>query len=87
MGDPIKLLVLEKSIDVINDQDLVGKATATGLYLRSGLKKLERLHPDVLSATRGRGLFCAVDFRDAAFRDKVLAAILNKGEFIFISFL
>ena len=79
MGDPYKLLVLEKTIDVVSEQNLINKADITGIYLRSGLLKLENLYPNLMSATRGRGMFCAVDFRDAALRDQVLAKMLSKG--------
>ena len=80
MGDPYKLLVLEKTIDVVSKQNLLSKAIVTGIYLRSGLLKLQSVFPNLMSATRGRGMFCAVDFKDAAFRDKVLAKMLNKGK-------
>jgi len=79
MGDPYKLLVLEKTIDVVSEQNLINKADVTGIYLRSGLLKLENLFPNLMSATRGRGMFCAVDFKDAALRDQVLAKMLSKG--------
>ena len=79
MGEPIKLMILEKTIGVIAEQGLVEQAAVTGKYLTDGLKKLEGLHPGTLNSTRGRGTFCAVNGRDTAFRDKLVSGMLNKG--------
>ena len=79
MGEPIKLMILEKTIDVVSEQGLVQQAAVTGKYLTDGLKKLEGLYPGTLNSVRGRGTFCAVDGKDTAFRDKLVSSMLNKG--------
>lgn len=79
MGEPIKLMLLEKTIGVISEQGLVEQAGYTGKYLREGLKNLEAKHPGTLNSVRGRGTFCAVNGRDAEFRDKVMSKMMNKG--------
>jgi len=79
MGEPIKLMLLEKTIGVISEQGLVEQAAYTGNYLREGLKDLEAKYPGALNSVRGRGTFCAVNGRDMEFRDKVMSGMMNKG--------
>ena len=80
MGEPIKLMLLEKTIGIITEQGLLKKAVATGKHLTDGMKTLEGIYPGTLHSTRGRGLFCAVNARDTKFRDKIISSMLNRGK-------
>uniref|UniRef100_F6SUM0 4-aminobutyrate aminotransferase, mitochondrial n=1 Tax=Ciona intestinalis TaxID=7719 RepID=F6SUM0_CIOIN len=79
MGDPSKLLFLEKTIDIINSRDLVSAAETTGDYLIKSLKDLEKAQPGLLSSSRGRGMFTATNVRDPGARDKVVKHMLSQG--------
>ncbi|CAH1793931.1 unnamed protein product [Owenia fusiformis] len=79
MGDPSKVLFLEEMIEIMKDEDLLAEVTRAGNKLVDGLNEIQGRHPDVLSATRGGGVFVAVDCKDASFRDKLIAQLRNAG--------
>lgn len=81
MGEPIKLLFLEKVIDVINRDRLIQNSVKVGEDVLEELKNLERKYPDVVSASRGRGLFNALDLK-RGIRLEFLSKLLNNGELI-----
>ena len=79
MGDPVKLIILDKVLRVVEEEQLIAKAEATGNYLMDELKQMERTYPGVLGATRGRGMFIAFDIFDGK-REKVVNEMLQRGK-------
>lgn len=80
LGDPAKLVLLERVIQVIQSEQLLEKITKTGEKLVGGLKSLQSKYPDFVEAARGKGTFAAIDFkspdlRDRAVRDLHLAGV------------
>lgn len=79
MGDPAKLILLEKVISVIKKENLVEKVNATGSRLQQGLRQLQSKYSAVVRNARGKGTFCAIDFNDAPTRDKALEQLALHG--------
>lgn len=79
MGDPAKLILLERVIDTIHRENLVGKIEQTGVRVQKGLHDLQSKYNNIISNVRGRGTFCAFDFKDGATRDKVLEQLALHG--------
>jgi len=85
MGDPIKLLMLEKVLDVVDKNYMMENAVSTGKYFLCELTKLERCYPDFFSNTRGRGLFAAMDVKYKC-REKFVQKLMQNGEYEFVFF-
>jgi 4-aminobutyrate aminotransferase/(S)-3-amino-2-methylpropionate transaminase len=79
MGDPSKVILLEELIKAINDWKLLDNARVVGDQLVSGMTQLQSIFGHQIMNARGVGLYCAVDARDTMHRDKLLAALRNKG--------
>jgi len=82
MGDPIRLHLLEQTVKVVEQENLIEQAAETGEYLLDNLKDLAVTHEGMLANARGRGLMCAIDVKDAANRDKLRSKLLSKGVLI-----
>lgn len=79
MGDPAKLIMLERVISVINKENLVEKIEKTGTKLQDGLNQLQNKFSNLISNARGKGTFCAIDFKDGTARDKALEQLALHG--------
>ena len=86
MGDPIKLLFLEKAIELVEKDQLAQKAVQTGEYLLEGLRNIEKLQGGILNASRGRGIFCAVNVDGKGLRDKINNNLLQQGKGLYFCF-
>ena len=65
-GNPVACAAGDAVLDVIEDQQLLAKATATGDHLRRGLRALAQRQP-MIGDVRGRGLVAGVELvRDRA---------------------
>lgn len=80
MGDPGKLLLLQEVLKVVRRDELLSVVRAAGDVLYKGLRSLEKEFPNLLSATRGRGTFLAVDAPSGKVRDDLIARLRAKGE-------
>uniref|UniRef100_A0A1I7RUG4 Gamma-amino-N-butyrate transaminase n=1 Tax=Bursaphelenchus xylophilus TaxID=6326 RepID=A0A1I7RUG4_BURXY len=79
MGEPTKLVILEKVVEIIKRDRLVEQTAKVGAHLYKSLEDLERHFPNLVSNVRGQGNLCAFDLPDAAKRDKLLAVALKYG--------
>ncbi|XP_052816100.1 4-aminobutyrate aminotransferase, mitochondrial-like isoform X2 [Mya arenaria] len=79
VGDPAKVSLLEAVVKVIQTDGLLDQVRITGTHLLNGLKNMQEKYPGVLSKARGLGTHCAIDFNEAAIRDKVMARLREKG--------
>ncbi|XP_070581389.1 4-aminobutyrate aminotransferase, mitochondrial-like isoform X2 [Ptychodera flava] len=79
MGDPSKVILLEKVIETIQKDNLLQNTKDTGEYLLQNLKELENTYPDVFSASRGVGTLCAIDVKNTNTMQSLLQDMRNKG--------
>ncbi|VDO43986.1 unnamed protein product [Haemonchus placei] len=79
MGDPSKLFLLEKVIEVIKRDNLIEKTKKVGETFQNELAKLQASHSSIISQARGRGTFAAMDFPNASVRDKFVEKAINLG--------
>lgn len=79
MGDPAKLILLEKVIDVIKKDHLIKNIESVGKRLLNGLNELAANNKSIVTNPRGVGTFCAIDFKDSDTRDKAIEKLSLKG--------
>ena len=79
MGDPAKLIMLEQVINVIHSEGLLEKIGQTGSNLQRNLNELQEKFSGLVSNSRGRGTFCAIDFPSSQTRDQVLEQLALHG--------
>lgn len=79
MGDPSKLILLERVISVVHNENLVSEMDRIGSKLLQGLEELQSKYPSIVSNARGKGTFCAIDFKDGPMRDKALDRLAFQG--------
>lgn len=79
MGDPIRVMIFNKTIDMCQDPNVLENVRITGKFLLGGLQLLAKLHSNVLSNARGIGTFCAMDFDSPDHRNQFVAAIKKRG--------
>lgn len=72
LGDPAKLVLLEQVVKEIKKENLLSKITETGDYLLNGLNDTQAQFPNYIMNARGRGTFCAIDFKTPELRDKAI---------------
>lgn len=81
MGDPGKLVLLEKVIKVIKQEKLLDLVCKTGAVLKSGLHELEKEYSTHIHSVRGRGTFLAYNSPTTEQRDKIFTNMRRKGNF------
>ncbi|CAI4232902.1 unnamed protein product [Auanema sp. JU1783] len=79
MGDPTKLFLLEKAIEVIKRDNLVQKSKDVGAVFQKKLAELQASHSDKLSQARGLGTFAAIDLPTPALRDQLVDKAISVG--------
>ncbi|KAE9554671.1 hypothetical protein FO519_002081 [Halicephalobus sp. NKZ332] len=79
MGEPTKLVLLEKAVQVIKRDGLVEKTRKVGEELRKGLSRLESNYPNKVFNIRGMGTLTAFDTSNSQVRDKLVEVALQKG--------
>lgn len=78
-GDPGKLLLLEAIVEVIKRDNLLDQVNKSGAVLKKGLFDAQNEFPQILSATRGRGTFLAINAKDTKTRDNIVGGLRRKG--------
>ncbi len=68
-GNLVDMVRCQRYLEIIAEERLVERAVSTGARLLKGLELLASERADVVSNPRGRGLMCAIEFRDAVTRD------------------
>jgi len=79
VGDPHKIIMLEQVVKVVREEHLLSRVEEAGKTIMSGLTELEDRFPHLLSKSRGRGTFCAVDMPDVKARDSLINNLRHKG--------
>src|SRR5439155_8399586 len=70
-GNLVDMVRCQRYLEIIAEERLIERAATTGAHLLRGLEQLAAERPEVVSNSRGKGLMCAIEFRDAATRDAV----------------
>ncbi|WP_410643875.1 L-lysine 6-transaminase [Amycolatopsis sp. lyj-346] len=81
-GNLADMVRATRVLETIESERLLDTVARRGEYLRDGLAALEGKHPDVVGNARGRGLMCAVDLPDGAYRDEVLRRMYERHRVI-----
>jgi L-lysine 6-transaminase len=68
-GNLIDMVRSKKILEIIQEDNLVDNARIMGGYLLEKMRDIEAKYPHLISNTRGRGLFCAMDLPDTKTRD------------------
>ncbi|XP_065564125.1 4-aminobutyrate aminotransferase, mitochondrial-like [Artemia franciscana] len=79
MGEPSKILLLEKIIAIIKRDNLLQNVQACGEKLMAGLSDLGKIYPQHISSIRGLGTFCAFDASSPEKRDNICANLRMQG--------
>ena len=81
-GNLVDMVRSERYLVIIEEDGLMENAATVGAHLLTGLQALQARKPATFSNARGRGLMCAIDFTDAATRDKVADEAYEMGMMI-----
>lgn len=79
MGEPSKLILLERVLNVIKKENLLKQVNETGEVLKSGLLKLENEFPNLVNSVRGRGTFLSFNAPKTEVRDKIITKLKENG--------
>jgi L-lysine 6-transaminase len=78
-GNLVDMVRFTIYLELIEREGLVKKAEQSGQYLLSSLIKLQDEHSDLITNTRGKGLFCAYDLPTPEHRDKMIEFAEKEG--------
>ncbi|MDP4219369.1 MAG: L-lysine 6-transaminase [Bacteroidota bacterium] len=81
-GNLVDMLRSQKYLEIIAEENLVENARIQGDYLLSELRKIEAEFPNLVSNTRGLGLFCAFTVSEAQLRDVLKQKCYDEGVII-----
>lgn len=79
MGDPGKVLLLERILEVVKRDNLLQNVERVGKVLKGGLLEVEKENSHLLNSTRGRGTFLAINAKNTKARDDMLSALKAQG--------
>ncbi|KAM3963432.1 4-aminobutyrate aminotransferase [Aphomia sociella] len=79
MGDPGKLILLERVLKVIKQDNLISLVNKSGKVLKDGLHQLEKEFPSLVNSVRGRGTFLSFNSCDTQTRDKINNNLKKNG--------
>ena len=69
-------------LEIIKEEKLIEMASKNGKYLLSKLFDLQNDNPNIVSNSRGKGLFCAFDLPNSEKRDQIIQHMENEGALI-----
>jgi putrescine aminotransferase len=78
-GNPLACAAGIAAVNVTLEEDLPGQAAATGDYLMTELRKLQRHYAEHLLEVRGLGLLIGIEFVDTEFGYAVAAGLFKRG--------
>ncbi len=80
-GNLVDMVRFDKTLEIIEEEELVSHAGRVGAHLLERLEKLADEHEQVTNA-RGKGLMCAFDLPCSGMRDKVRREAMKRGVII-----
>ena len=81
-GNLVDMVRFTIYLELIEKDELVGAASANGEYLLGCLLNLQNKYGDLMSNSRGKGLFCAFDLPSPEQRDKFITEMEELGVLI-----
>jgi L-lysine 6-transaminase len=81
-GNLVDMVRSQRYLVIIEEDRLMENAATVGAHLQAGLQALQARKPAIFSNARGQGLMCAIDFLDAATRDKAADEAYEMGMMI-----
>jgi putrescine aminotransferase len=78
-GNPLACAAGIAAVNVTLEEDLPGQAAATGEYMLTELRRMQKRHPDHLLEARGLGLLIGLEFVDDEFGYAVAAGLFRRG--------
>ncbi len=78
-GNLVDMVRFSRVLEVIEEEKLVAQANTTGEHLQNKLGTLEEEFPGLVSNTRGKGLFCAMDLDSSQSRDQLRSKTYEGG--------
>jgi len=79
LGEPSKLLMLEKVIKVVEENKLLEVVKSSGGVLAEGMQRVIDAFPEKVNNLRGKGTFLAYDCPNTATRDALVHWMRNNG--------
>ena len=79
VGDPLRLKLLDATLGVIKQENLLERVQKSGKILMDGLSSLSKQYPQKISGARGMGTFIAYDLPDDPYRVNFINTCLQKG--------
>ena len=76
-GNLVDMVRFTIYLEIIEKENLVDRANKSGEYLLKQLMSLQNDYPDLVSNSRGRGLFCAFDLPNSNSRDKLGSILMD----------
>ena len=76
-GNLVDMVRFTIYLEIIEKEDLVNRASESGHYLLKQLMNLENEYPELVSNSRGKGLFCAFDLPNPNSRDDLASALME----------
>jgi len=81
-GNLVDMVRFTIYLELIEKDDLVTMAANNGKYLLSSLMTLQNNNEDLITNTRGKGLFCAYDLPSTDHRDRLIGNMEKEGVII-----
>jgi acetylornithine aminotransferase len=78
-NDPFGCAIGLEVIKIIEENELISKCHATGIYFNEQLERLRNKHQDKIKEVRGRGLMLAVEFRKGIDGEKISDSLFENG--------
>ena len=76
-GNLVDMVRFTIYLEIIEQDNLVNRASESGKYLLELLMKLQNDYPELVSNSRGKGLFCAFDLPSSKSRDELASVLMD----------
>jgi len=76
-GNLVDMVRFTIYLEIIEKENLVNRASESGKYLLEQLMKLQNDYPELVSNSRGKGLFCAFDLPSSKSRDELASVLMD----------
>ena len=78
-GNIVDMVRFKRILEIIEEDNLLENCVNTGNYLAEKLAKLEEKYPELISNSRGLGLFRAFDVKTPEIRNEITGKAINYG--------
>ena len=78
-GNLVDMIRAQKYLEIIDEEKLVENARIQGEHLLNEIHKMEEEFPDLVSNSRGLGLFCAFTLNESQMRDVLKQKCYDEG--------